>query len=858
MLLDGILRPIVDWGFAQVHILATSRQERDIVHVFTEIATRVLPIQSQVVDADIRIFVTNQILRDHWWDKWSESVRQEVIETLVLQAKGMFRWAVCQLQEVRKSINVKMLKRLLKTLPKTLDATYNRALSNIDPEYMDYATRMLPWLCFSFRPMDLVEVNEVFAMRLNSDVAFDEEELLDNPYDMQEVCPSLVTITTEMSMSIALLYNKSSHARPIIRLAHYSVKEFLVSDRLSEALLQFKITEQKAHATLAEICIRCLLRFNGEGPWTQESSNRYPLAQYAAENWFRHLRETVNTPASERLHQLALELLDEESTAFQSMLGIHDLDSAQLYSVERTRDPVSSLYVSCVADLPSVAERLLEQTYKGLRQQLPEGAFGSSLKAAIYGRDPQLTETLLKHGVSISEDRLINRPFKVHRIGPYTIIEPADLYGHSPLVVAAEEEEEPMIELLLTYMQPGPASLKDCGNALDALISRPNRVSQKTIQKIIQFLTRSQKLVKKDPDLSESTGAEELDNRKAPSVGAKESPKPIAVANVTLKRSHARSGAVTEKGKTSAASQSTARRSTMTWIQRDSHDPVEVVHAEEAPEAVLQNNTQPSTMLRSEDGTDEYEVPSPEDPPGHAQDEIPSQQSASYPVRYVVASIRERNATMLKALLAEGADANTRHLGYTILYEACETGSVECVAALLEAGADPRLLNPEGATTLIANSTRQAHVREMADEWLTALHVAAKYASFDPASDFFGNSSSTSPSRRIMQLLIQSGADLDAASRNGRTPASFYLTNIFDRPSLMDTIKGKDLPNTRRAMEIRLGALHVVRRAMRRRHEKIIVTPVSPDRGFTRERLDFAVLATPEIRESFQSVVEEP
>lgn len=368
---------MLDAKLVQIHMLATSRKTRAIKDTFDVLATKVLPIESNVVDGDIKTFVTNQILRDHWWDKWKDNVRQEVIEKLVSQAKGMFRWAVCQLQEVRKSINVKMLKRLLNTLPKTLDATYSRALANIDAEYVDYALRLLPWLCFSFRPINLNEANEVLAMKVGTASSFDDEELLDEPYDMQQICSSLLTITTETLVRTNSSFNRTGYASPIIRLAHYSVKEFLVSDRLTQDCLMFKISEEEGHAIITEICLRCLLRFNEEGSWGSENAAPCPLAQYAAAHWFRHLREITNTSESERLHQLALKLCQKNSKAYTSMLRIFDIDSAQLSSIEQAKGLVSPLYFCCAAGLAPLAAKLLTGPFKGGRQQSSEGASGA-------------------------------------------------------------------------------------------------------------------------------------------------------------------------------------------------------------------------------------------------------------------------------------------------------------------------------------------------------------------------------------------------------------------------------------------------------------------------------------------------
>jgi hypothetical protein len=46
-----------------------------------------------------------------------------------------FRWAVCQLGELGKCLNRKMLKEALATLPPSLDETYERILSTISKDH---------------------------------------------------------------------------------------------------------------------------------------------------------------------------------------------------------------------------------------------------------------------------------------------------------------------------------------------------------------------------------------------------------------------------------------------------------------------------------------------------------------------------------------------------------------------------------------------------------------------------------------------------------------------------------------------------------------------------------------------------
>ncbi|RYO14826.1 hypothetical protein AA0111_g11883 [Alternaria arborescens] len=123
-----------------------------------------------------------------------------------------------------------MLRKSLASLPQTLDQTYDRILTAISEEYAEYAMRILQWLTFSARPLSVEEVAEVVAIDVARDPAFDRDEVLEDPLEVLDICSSLVTITTNE------VDRRSGSAQQIVALAHYSVQEYLVSDRIRQGL----------------------------------------------------------------------------------------------------------------------------------------------------------------------------------------------------------------------------------------------------------------------------------------------------------------------------------------------------------------------------------------------------------------------------------------------------------------------------------------------------------------------------------------------------------------------------------------------------------------------------------------------
>ena len=103
-----------------------------------------------------------------------------------------FRWAVCQLEALQNCVNLPSLRKALASLPKTLDETYARILCSIPEEYTDYAIRMLQFLTYSTRPLEIGELAELVAINPHGNPWFDHEARLPEPRDVLTICTGLV------------------------------------------------------------------------------------------------------------------------------------------------------------------------------------------------------------------------------------------------------------------------------------------------------------------------------------------------------------------------------------------------------------------------------------------------------------------------------------------------------------------------------------------------------------------------------------------------------------------------------------------------------------------------------------------
>jgi len=73
-----------------------------------------------------------------------------------------------------------------------------------------------------------------------------------------------------------------------MKLSHFSVKEYLLSDRVQE---YFSVDEKISHSKISQLSIAYLLQFDDDSsPLTEDKLDSMPLARYAAEHWIDHAK----------------------------------------------------------------------------------------------------------------------------------------------------------------------------------------------------------------------------------------------------------------------------------------------------------------------------------------------------------------------------------------------------------------------------------------------------------------------------------------------------------------------------------------------------------------------------------------
>jgi hypothetical protein len=207
------------------------------------------------------------------------------------------------------------VRRILEDLPESLDETYERILREIRKPNQGHAHRMLQCLIAAVRPLRVKELAEVLAVdfvaegvpKLNVGWRWEDQEEA-----VMLACSSMVIIVEDGDSRI-------------VQFSHFSVKEYLMVNRLAEPIRdisRYHIRPEAAHTILAQACLGVLLRLDDHV--NRDNIENFPLARYAAQYWPTHARLEN---ASSRIKDGMECLFDaDERLTFATWLWIYNED----------------------------------------------------------------------------------------------------------------------------------------------------------------------------------------------------------------------------------------------------------------------------------------------------------------------------------------------------------------------------------------------------------------------------------------------------------------------------------------------------------------------------------------------------
>ena len=290
---------------------------------------------------------------------------------------------------LERCLTLPKLRKTLATLPKTLDDTYARILCGIDEEYQQYASHVLQWLAFSLRPLHLKEIAEVVAIDISEHPKFDPQRRLPDPEDVVKICSSLITVTDHMSEHDDFNYLYSETYGPYVALAHFSVKEYLTSDRIRQGKAgRFHVDETDCHVTLTKDCLAYLFHFDESGSLTSNVFVEYPLAQYAAMYLPRHARV-----AEKKDNAICQDIFWTNGEAFRNWVCLYDVQSG--IGSNLPMFPRSTAFPICYAWEAGLSESVRTFVDSCAEFNVQDEQYGNALIASSYIGSTDLVKSLL-------------------------------------------------------------------------------------------------------------------------------------------------------------------------------------------------------------------------------------------------------------------------------------------------------------------------------------------------------------------------------------------------------------------------------------------------------------------------------
>ncbi|KAM5342659.1 hypothetical protein ACJ41O_013625 [Fusarium nematophilum] len=376
-----VLADLRAWSEDGLHIMVSSRDEVDIREELMALPWETVEMRNEHVDRDIASFISQHLRDNRRLRKWSQYYGQ--IETaLTTRAQGVFRWVECQFKALASCPESQdLLEQVLASLPRTLDETYAQMLCNIPFNSTSYARQMLTLLCCARRPLTVDELIVSITFEGEDEPGFNPKRKLKNIDAIHQVCPGFISVDANPTTLVET-----------VRLAHFSVREYLESDRIlhHQNAASFGVRPEDADRLMAALCLTVLL---GQPVPPQDEAH---LVHYAAQYWPEHYRNGRMNP---QIEDQAFKLFASTDGAFKNWF--HSLNAATGQPLWANASVPSPLYHASSLGLNVVIPKLLEE--QDVVDCIDEegGRHGAALHIAAFQGHEKTAQLLLGHGADV-------------------------------------------------------------------------------------------------------------------------------------------------------------------------------------------------------------------------------------------------------------------------------------------------------------------------------------------------------------------------------------------------------------------------------------------------------------------------
>lgn len=277
-----------------------------------------------------------------------------------------------------------------------------------------HTIRILQFLVHSKYPPRLDELVDAIAVKTTGATLFNPNDRLPDPREITRYCSGLVVVGKERTEDSGVTrdeysefsyinddeysefgYDDDSKSTDTLQLAHYSVKEWLTSNRLEKDMAR-SLSKVNASASIAKICLAYIIQVgrNVTPHGKLLLSKPYPLIHYARRYWNEGPDKTEEEASSETLRQLILEFLSCEN-AFK-LFHSYKNDGLPLF-----QDILpSKLHWAVFRGLVHTVQNLLRN---GADANCVIDTWGSHISRAVNHNKVKIAQVLIDNGANVNE-----------------------------------------------------------------------------------------------------------------------------------------------------------------------------------------------------------------------------------------------------------------------------------------------------------------------------------------------------------------------------------------------------------------------------------------------------------------------
>jgi hypothetical protein len=350
---------------------------------------------------------------------------------------------------------MKSLRHTLDSLPKTLDVTYDRILNKVNERNRPLVQHILQCICFFFRPISVEEVRHICRIGDHRKPPFDSEDALFDQKDVVDLCSGLLCLVFvddwQPTRSPWHLYDTDT-----VQLAHFSVKEYLLSTRA----MSWRLDKELSHLYIVKAAIAYYLEFMASGDITSPGASEegfhrnHSLAVYCARFMTDHLSHLDPRDHPDLTESFQYLLDPTLQPNLDRKIGLFYLFDGFFSSPEKAEPlEVSALRIAACLGLPMICQWLLSiNTLAQISSTVTEpGVDSSFLTDAAWDGHADVLNVLLKAGADINRACSDDYWAPLHAAAQNGNRECVEILINSGADVNMKDDEETAVDLAAEY-----------------------------------------------------------------------------------------------------------------------------------------------------------------------------------------------------------------------------------------------------------------------------------------------------------------------------------------------------------------------------------------------------------------------